>query len=317
VVAVYFLILVGGVVRSTGSGMGCPDWPKCFGTWIPPTVESELPANYKVIYKEHLTKYGETFNVTKTWTEYLNRLFGVLTGFFILISALVSIKLRKTHPLVTTFTWIGLLLVVFQGWLGGKVVHSNLSHSMVTYHFMIAFLIIAVFTFCYIQLNVSKLDFSKQQNKKLDYLGYFLMMLLLAQIVLGTKVRTEIDVLASQIDTLQRADFAEAAKNNFPWHRTLSLLFTITLVVYFYIKSKSKLLKINVVGCADFILLYSTLSQMVIGTILYKFGFPYWAQPLHIILSSFLFGALSYTILEQVSKNLSKSKQSDVILQSI
>ena len=52
-IAVYFLILVGGVVRSTGSGMGCPDWPKCFGTWVPPTSVDQLPDNYEKEYLDN------------------------------------------------------------------------------------------------------------------------------------------------------------------------------------------------------------------------------------------------------------------------
>jgi cytochrome c oxidase assembly protein subunit 15 len=100
-VAVYVLILVGGIVRSTGAGMGCPDWPKCFGRWVPPTSVSELPADYKRIYAMHrekknqrfakyLTTFGMTdtaqnilndesillendFNPVKTWIEYVGR----------------------------------------------------------------------------------------------------------------------------------------------------------------------------------------------------------------------------------------------------
>ena len=101
-VAVYLLILVGGVVRSTGSGMGCPDWPKCFNSWVPPTEVSQLPENYKEVYAQkraeknnrftaYLKKLGfeglsnqvkndksilveADFNAAETWIEYVNRL---------------------------------------------------------------------------------------------------------------------------------------------------------------------------------------------------------------------------------------------------
>ena len=139
ILAVYFLILVGGIVRSTGSGMGCPDWPKCFGQWIPPTSSKQLPENYEELYagqriqknqkladylyllgfqelaqriKQEKTIFKEhSFNRTKTWIEYINRLIGAAIGFLILGVFVRSMSLLKSDK---TITFVGGSAILFQ-----------------------------------------------------------------------------------------------------------------------------------------------------------------------------------------------------------
>ena len=97
--SVYFLILVGASVRASGAGMGCPDWPTCFGQWIPPTNEAQLPGNYQEIYAE--LGYRDTqFNVVKTWTEYANRLIGVTIGFLIFLGDF--------------YYWLNLIILIYR-----------------------------------------------------------------------------------------------------------------------------------------------------------------------------------------------------------
>src|SRR5687767_6459381 len=144
-VAVYVLILVGGIVRSSGSGMGCPDWPKCFGSWVPPTSVEQLPADYQEFYSsyrqkknvkfaKYLTALGfdgtaqkllndksvleeAAFNPTKTWIEYVNRLVGVVIGFMIFAVFVSSLKFRKSKRSLTIMAFLLFIMVGFQGWL--------------------------------------------------------------------------------------------------------------------------------------------------------------------------------------------------------
>jgi cytochrome c oxidase assembly protein subunit 15 len=140
--AVYFLILVGASVRASGAGMGCPDWPTCFGRLIPPTSEAQLPANYQEIYADR--GYAETrFNPVKTWTEFLNRLLGVTIGLLILATAWKSIGLRQYDRKLMIASVAALLMVIYQGWLGSRVVASNLQPGMITVHMLMALAIVA------------------------------------------------------------------------------------------------------------------------------------------------------------------------------
>lgn len=172
VISIYLLILVGGVVRATGSGMGCPDWPRCFGQWVPPTDISELPADYKQVYTAqrvaknqklartlaglgfkqvageifaHPTQYIETdFNATKTWIEYINRLLGALIGIFVFVTAVTALPYWRRDKVVFWLAVGGWLLTGVQGWLGSLVVSTNLLPIMVTIHMGLALLIVAM-----------------------------------------------------------------------------------------------------------------------------------------------------------------------------
>ena len=146
IILVYLLILAGGIVRATGSGMGCPDWPKCFGRWIPPTEFSQLPPNYQEIYGAKLKGEVE-FNAVKTWIEYANRLLGVLVGFSVFGTLLASLTYWKSKKAVVLGSLVAFFLVGANGWLGSRVVATELAQYMITAHLLLAVLVVFALLF--------------------------------------------------------------------------------------------------------------------------------------------------------------------------
>jgi len=233
IVSVYLLILVGGIVRSTGAGMGCPDWPTCFGQWIPPTDISQLPANYKEIYKVAGRTIAD-FNVVHTWTEYVNRLVGVLIGFFIFLAVVFARPYWKQDRPVFWLTFASFLLVAFQGWLGAKVVDTFLQPLIITLHMFLALVIVMLLIYSVVR-SYRNVVFPKAWSKAkgLNGLLWGCMAVLLVQILLGTQVREAVDHLAESLTGGARDTWVDQLGLTFYIHRSFSILVLVLHALLF------------------------------------------------------------------------------------
>lgn len=224
--ATLFLIMVGGIVRASGAGLGCPDWPKCYGLWIPPMQVSDVPAGFDLA----------SFNALKTWTEYINRLIGVLVGFFITANFLSSIRYRKTKPSVTISSFTALVLVLFQAWLGGQVVRSGLSTGIITLHMLLAMIIVGVLLFASFK---SKEEFvlirlhASQKRQFLNY-GIALGILVIIQMILGTQVREGVDTIKDVLLAPNRSLWIEELGLVYKVHRSFSWVLLLTTIAFSY-----------------------------------------------------------------------------------
>ena len=288
VAAVYCLILIAGAVRATGSGMGCPDWPTCFGQWIPPTQENQLPDNYQQIYAER--GYATTtFNAKKTWIEYTNRLVGVLIGILIFLTMLSSRHFRTSNNLVTRLSVAAFFAVVFQGWLGSRVVASNLHPGMITLHMLLAQVIVATLICAVMrsQKEVINTDGINQLPDAFKTVLLFAMGMTLLQMIMGTQVREAIDIIARSADT--RSIWIEQLPLIFKVHRSFSslILFTNLWCVYQVWKHipSSNPMRRFALALGGLIV-----STIIIGVIMDRLNIPAFVQPLHLFLASLIFG---------------------------
>ena len=303
--AVYFVILVGGIVRASGAGMGCPDWPTCFGQWIPPTEESQLPANYHEIYAER--GYENTqFNPVKTWTEYTNRLVGVTIGFFIFLTAWSSRIYLKTDKTIFYLAVSVFFLVGFQGWLGSTVVASNLKPFMITLHMLLALFIVAllIYTIARSQRDyIAQIDTSLLPAKFKTVLIVAMIMTLL-QVAMGTQVREAVDFIAHEHAYIERQYWRDDFPVIFYIHRSFSsiILFTnlwLVWKIYQSVDRKSLLLRTGL-SLASLVV-----TAIIAGITLDRLGVPPIAQPIHLLMANLIFGVqfFLYICLNYSSKN--------------
>ncbi|MBX3029693.1 MAG: heme o synthase [Chloroflexi bacterium] len=127
VLSTFVMVVIGVIVRSTGSGMGCPDWPLCHGQIIPPLGD------------------------TAAWLESIHRWWGVVIGFVILALVIEAFASQRATRAITVGSVAALLLTGFQAWLGMITVAHNNSGESVTAHLTAAMILFAVTIFLYVR----------------------------------------------------------------------------------------------------------------------------------------------------------------------
>ena len=320
-ILVYMVIIAGAVVRMTGSGMGCPDWPKCFGYYIPPSERSELEFQSNREYKEgqviivdetlkvaakdfttsenysegNWTNYEKhdyaIFNPLHTWVEYINRLIGALAGLAVAIMAFLSIKKFRFRKRITILSFLCVFMMGFQGWLGATVVYSVLAPVKITINMVMALVIVAVLLYL--------LYYSSEEKRAHLKTSLFQNILLLAailslvQIIMGTQVRQFVDEQIRSMGYGMESTWMNNPTLIFYIHRSFSILVLLVNAFLWWKNRKQQLgfSKINwVIG---FILI-----EIITGVAMYNFHFPVLSQPLHLVIASFLFGLQFYLLLE-------------------
>jgi cytochrome c oxidase assembly protein subunit 15 len=312
--AIFLVVLAGAVVRMSGSGMGCPDWPKCFGYYIPPTNTEQVlftPENdYKkgqmIVHSEKLWKAkssftsSETFdaknweeytkhdyaifNPLHTWIEFINRLLGAFSGIPVLIVALTSFQFIKRKPILTFLGVFTLLMLLFQAWLGKLVVDGNLIPNSITIH-MFGALVIVALLIAQIFLSVKTQRF--ELPKKFKSLTLILIILIAVQVVLGTQVREEVDYLFK--DDVLRANIIDELSIKFLIHRSISQLILI-IALYMVWKLKGFLPPNILFWLKTHLVLI--VAIIFTGVLLNYFGFVAWAQPVHLLLGFGVFATI-------------------------
>ena len=187
IVFTYLLIFIGGLVRVSGAGMGCPDWPKCFDRWIPPTNLDQLP--------DYIDP--EKFNLVLAWVEYLNRLFGALVGLIILVTCVYGLLYFKNHKRVNFSITIALFITFVEGWLGSKLVDTVLDPVTITLHLLLALIIIGLIIYSSIQsYYIIDGNFEKDSvyPEHIKYIILGIMVCVVVEIIIGTEIRGGLDI---------------------------------------------------------------------------------------------------------------------------
>jgi cytochrome c oxidase assembly protein subunit 15 len=303
-VSLLILMFVGAIVRVTGSGMGCPDWPTCWGCLIPPThVEqvdfSKLPIEKFQRKAERMGRdpasitvenLRKEFNPRHVWTEFMNRMTSLPVGFFTLATFIAAFWQRQKRPLVFWMAFSSLVVVLVNAWMGARVVYSGLKPGVLTAHLALAMSLIGMLVYCVwrgtdtpwrIRMN------NAAASARLRWVVTILLGIIVAEGILGSQVREMTDVLAKTHALEARSTWTSELEGSWVYlfHRSFSW---VVLVMTLWAWSLTKRQRIGGAGWVERTVIGIVFAQMLLGIVMSQIHISSWVQVLHVGLAAVL-----------------------------
>jgi cytochrome c oxidase assembly protein subunit 15 len=303
-VSVMLLIFVGAIVRVSGAGLGCPDWPTCWGCLIPPWNKEQVDLSRIDFdrFRAKAERLGrdpesvtperilDSFNPVHTWTEFINRLCSLPVGLFTLATFIAATIRFRGRGAVFWAAFGSLLLVLFNAWLGARVVYSGLQPGVITLHMAAAMLLVALLVFTAwagagehrwrIPLDGPLAGWARLA------IG-MLLALTVAEGVLGSQVRELTDQMKLDRGGAPRSEWIGELEQAGVYlvHRSFSWVILVAAVAHFALARGARPAG---AGPLERVILGVVLAQMVLGVFMSQVVIHPVVQVLHVGLSSVL-----------------------------
>ncbi len=301
-VSVLALIFIGAIVRVTGAGMGCPDWPTCWGLLIPPTHVDQVDFDKLPIekFQRKAHRMGrdpdtisqaslrQEFNPRHVWTEFFNRLSSLPVAVFTLATFIASFWQRKSRPQVFWLSFAAVLLVMANAIMGAMLVYSNLSPVVITIHLALAMLLICVLVYCVWAGSAHPckitMDSRAATTRKLVAI---LLLAVIVEGILGSQIREMTDELAKAHLDLPRETWIAELEHTAVYviHRSFSWAILIVTLAAFVVAREHQP---KGVTPTQYGVLAIVIAQMFLGLIMAQVHIYSWVQVLHVGLAAIL-----------------------------
>ena len=270
VVTTVLLVTIGVVVRATGSGMGCPDWPLCHHQIIPP-----------------LDDY-------KAWFEWIHRTVAAVIGIEILGLAVLAWIDHRDNRTITAMSLVAVLLVGFQAWLGRETVMLNNSGPSVTAHLASAMALLGLLVFILVRSYYPGRIGGRGASQRFTLLAAFTTATVYALLLFGSNVTATSQWYVFPDWPLMNGSIFPPltdANSAHVLHRWVAvvvglIVWATALAAWRTQRSRPMLVRVALIAAVLFVI------QAVVGGLQILTGLAEWTETLHLALGAVIWALL-------------------------